>query len=795
MRILSESYNNGYGSGNGGNGNGAPGSGNNGGNGNNGNGGNGNRPPRRPSILMMILSGLMTVIAILMLYNAFFGTGNGTEVSYTDFLKDLEADKVEAVEVNKESGVITVQLKKEAAATPAPDSYVTFYGITQKATQSKTVYYTMLMEDLDTLTGRLQEHGVTGTRISSNTSSFLMEILVTVVLPVVLIWVVAGFLFRKMGGSGGPMGVGKSNAKVYVQKETGVTFKDVAGEDEAKESLVEVVDFLHNPQKYSKIGAKLPKGALLVGPPGTGKTLLAKAVAGEAHVPFFSLTGSDFIELYVGVGASRVRDLFKEATKNAPCIVFIDEIDAIGRSRDSKYGGGNEEREQTLNQLLSEMDGFDSSKGILILGATNRPEILDKALLRPGRFDRRIIVDKPDLKGRVEILKVHAKDVKMDETVDLDAIALATSGAVGSDLANMINEAAINAVKEGREFVSQKDLFAAVEQVLVGKEKKDRIMSKEERRIVSYHEVGHALISALQKNSEPVQKITIVPRTMGALGYVMQVPEEEKYLNTEAELRDMLVGLVGGRAAEEVVFDTVTTGAANDIEKATSIARNMITRYGMSKRFGLVGLATVESQYLEGRTALNCSDETAAAIDEEVVAMIKESYDQALQMLRENRELMDKLAAFLIERETITGKEFMEIFRREKGLPDPEEEKKDAAEGATGQKAETKKDETDNTVADAMKGNNIDVTIGEQVMTSTDPTFQPLAFEDSLQEAKEQTTSENATKETAGEASQSGAAVEKPENKTETSAESKDSKDPKDPPQGPVGLFSHGTIS
>ena len=801
MRILSESYNNGYGPGSGGNGNGAPGSGNNSGNGNNGNGGNGNRPPRRPSILMMILSGLMTVIAILMLYNAFFGTGNGTEVSYTDFLKDLEADKVEAVEVNKESGVITVQLKKEAAATPAPDSYVTFYGITQKATQSKTVYYTMLMEDLDTLTGRLQEHGVTGTRISSNTSSFLMEILVTVVLPVVLIWVVAGFLFRKMGGSGGPMGVGKSNAKVYVQKETGVTFKDVAGEDEAKESLVEVVDFLHNPQKYSKIGAKLPKGALLVGPPGTGKTLLAKAVAGEAHVPFFSLTGSDFIELYVGVGASRVRDLFKEATKNAPCIVFIDEIDAIGRSRDSKYGGGNEEREQTLNQLLSEMDGFDSSKGILILGATNRPEILDKALLRPGRFDRRIIVDKPDLKGRVEILKVHAKDVKMDETVDLDAIALATSGAVGSDLANMINEAAINAVKEGREFVSQKDLFAAVEQVLVGKEKKDRIMSKEERRIVSYHEVGHALISALQKNSEPVQKITIVPRTMGALGYVMQVPEEEKYLNTEAELRDMLVGLVGGRAAEEVVFDTVTTGAANDIEKATSIARNMITRYGMSKRFGLVGLATVESQYLEGRTALNCSDETAAAIDEEVVAMIKESYDQALQMLRENRELMDKLAAFLIERETITGKEFMEIFRREKGLPDPEEEKKDAAEGATGQKAETKKDETDNTVADAMKGNNIDVTIGEQVMTSTDPTFQPLAFEDSLQEAKEQTTSENATKETAGEASQSDAAVEKPENKTETSAESKDSKDPKDPkdpmdpPQGPVGLFSHGTIS
>ena len=797
MGRLIESYNNGYGPGNGGNGSGTPGSGNNGGGGNNGNGnnGNGNRPPRRPSILMMILSGLMTVIVVLMLYNAFFGTNTGTEVSYTDFLKDLEADKVAAVEVNRESGVVTVQLKQEAAATPAPNSYISFYGITQKAMQSQTVYYTMLMEDLDTLTARLQEHDVEGTRISSNTSSFLMEILVTVVLPVVLIWVVAGFLFRRMGGSGGPMGVGKSNAKVYVQKETGVTFKDVAGEDEAKESLVEVVDFLHNPQKYSKIGAKLPKGALLVGPPGTGKTLLAKAVAGEAHVPFFSLTGSDFIELYVGVGASRVRDLFKEATKNAPCIVFIDEIDAIGRSRDSKYGGGNEEREQTLNQLLSEMDGFDSSKGILILGATNRPEILDKALLRPGRFDRRIIVDKPDLKGRVEILKVHAKDVKMDETVDLDAIALATSGAVGSDLANMINEAAINAVKEGREFVSQKDLFAAVEQVLVGKEKKDRIMSKEERRIVSYHEVGHALISALQKNSEPVQKITIVPRTMGALGYVMQVPEEEKYLNTEAELRDMLVGLVGGRAAEEVVFDTVTTGAANDIEKATAIARNMITRYGMSKRFGLVGLATVESQYLEGRTALNCSDETAAAIDEEVVAMIKESYDQALQMLRENRDLMDKLAAFLIERETITGKEFMEIFRREKGLPDPEEEKKDAAEGTAGQNAETKKAETESTGTDAAKaeeatkGKAIDVTIGEQVMTSTDPTFQPLHFEDGQQEAKEQTTSDNAMKETAGEASQSDASSEKPEDKADDSVE------PKDPPKGPAGLFSHGTIS
>ena len=482
---------------------------------------------------------------------------------------------------------------------------------------------------------------------------------------------------RKMGGGGGPLNVGKSNAKVYVQKETGVTFKDVAGEDEAKESLVEVVDFLHNPGKYSGIGARLPKGALLVGPPGTGKTLLAKAVAGEAHVPFFSLTGSDFIELYVGVGASRVRDLFKEANKNAPCIIFIDEIDAIGRSRDSKYGGGNEEREQTLNQLLSEMDGFDSSKGILILGATNRPEILDKALLRPGRFDRRIIVDKPDLKGRVEILKVHAKDVKMDESVDLDAIALATSGAVGSDLANMINEAAINAVKEGREYVCQKDLFNAVEQVLVGKEKKDRIMSAEERKIVSYHEVGHALITALQKNSEPVQKITIVPRTMGALGYVMQVPEEEKYLNSKEELENMIVSLLGGRAAEEVVFGDVTTGAANDIEKATSIAKNMITRFGMSDRFGLAGFATVESQYLEGRTAMNCSDQTAAAIDEEIVKMLKKAYEQAKDLLSDNRELMDKLAGYLIEKETITGKEFMKIFRAEKGIPEPEEEEKD----------------------------------------------------------------------------------------------------------------------
>ena len=638
--------------------------------GNNGGSGNGNQPPKKPNIMMVLMAALSTLLLVFMLWNLLFGgSGNTQEVSYTRFLEYINADEVEAVEVQS-TGQVLFTLKEEAkdsTNTPSPMVGYPFYGSVE------VTYSTIIMEDLDTLTSRLEEHGIDGSRVLSDNSGRILDILLYVVLPVVLMWILLGVVFRKMGGSGGPMGVGKSNAKVYVQKETGVTFKDVAGEDEAKESLVEVVDFLHNPGKYSKIGARLPKGALLVGPPGTGKTLLAKAVAGEAHVPFFSLTGSDFIELYVGVGASRVRDLFKEATKNAPCIIFIDEIDAIGRSRDSKYGGGNEEREQTLNQLLSEMDGFDSSKGILILGATNRPEILDKALLRPGRFDRRIIVDKPDLKGRVEILKVHAKDVKMDETVDLDAIALATSGAVGSDLANMINEAAINAVKEGRDYVCQKDLFDSVEVVLVGKEKKDRIMSKEERRIVSYHEVGHALISALQKNSEPVQKITIVPRTMGALGYVMHVPEEEKYLNTEAELRDMLVSLVGGRAAEEVVFETVTTGAANDIEKATDIARNMVTRYGMSKKFGLVGLATVESQYLEGRTALNCSDTTAAEIDAEVVEILKESYDKALSMLRENRDVMDKLAEFLIEKETITGKQFMEIFRREKGLPEPEE--------------------------------------------------------------------------------------------------------------------------
>ncbi len=666
---------------------------------NRGNQGNNNQPPRKPSLMAMLLTGLSTLLLIFMLWNTFFGSNsNAEEVSYTEFINLIEEGKVEEVEVQSNGQVLFTQVKEEKEEEENKLPQYPFFKAPEQ------VYVTNIMEDMDTLTARLDAYDIEGSRVLSEGSNAILDIILYMVLPVLLMWLLLGFLFRKMGGgAGGPMGVGKNTAKVYVQKETGVTFKDVAGEEEAKESLVEIVDFLHNPGKYASIGAKLPKGALLVGPPGTGKTLLARAVAGEAHVPFFSLTGSDFVEMFVGVGASRVRDLFKEANKQAPCIIFIDEIDAIGRSRDSKYGGGNEEREQTLNQLLSEMDGFDSSKGILILGATNRPEILDKALLRPGRFDRRIIVDKPDLKGRVEILKVHAKDVKMDETVDLDAIALATSGAVGSDLANMINEAAINAVKEGREFVSQKDLFNAVEVVLVGKEKKDRIMSKEERRIVSYHEVGHALISALQKNSEPVQKITIVPRTMGALGYVMHVPEEEKYLNTEAELRDMLVSLLAGRAAEEIVFDTVTTGAANDIEKATSIARNMITRFGMSKKFGLIGLATVESQYLEGRMSLNCSDVTAAEIDSEIMVILKDSYEKALTMLRENRELMDKLAEYLIEKETITGKEFMAIFRKKKGIPEPVEEPKKEQEKeeetATEESAEAPTEEAEKTTA------------------------------------------------------------------------------------------------
>ncbi|MBR5762351.1 MAG: ATP-dependent zinc metalloprotease FtsH [Lachnospiraceae bacterium] len=638
---------------------------------NNNNPNNGQNDPKGPKLAPMLIAALV-ILLLVSYFSSALTSVRTKEITYTEFIQMLDEHKVESVTI--ESDRITIYPVEEVPVTPA------FRSV-------KMTYCTGLVEDTEALSKRLLDAGVEVSGAIPDNSRWLFSILVTYILPIVLFFIFISFITKRMGGSGGLMGgVGKSNAKVYVQKETGVTFKDVAGEDEAKESLVEVVDFLHNPGRYVKIGAKLPKGALLVGPPGTGKTLLARAVAGEAHVPFFSLTGSDFVEMFVGVGASRVRDLFKEAGKNAPCIVFIDEIDAIGRSRDSKYGGGNEEREQTLNQLLSEMDGFDASKGIFILAATNRPEILDKALLRPGRFDRRIIVDKPDLKGRVEILKVHAKDVLMDETVDLDAIALATSGAVGSDLANMINEAAINAVKEHREFVSQKDLFDAVEQVLVGKEKKDRIMSKEERRIVSYHEVGHALIAALQKNSEPVQKITIVPRTMGALGYVMQVPEEEKYLNTEAELRDMIVGYLGGRAAEELVFDTVTTGASNDIEKATNIARSMITMYGMSKRFGLMALETVESQYLENRRAAVCSEATEAQVDEEVMKLLKESYEEAKRLLSENREILDKIAAYLIEKETITGKEFMEIYRREKGLRDPAEEKKESDGKAKGTK-------------------------------------------------------------------------------------------------------------
>ncbi|MGN0245925.1 MAG: ATP-dependent zinc metalloprotease FtsH [Lachnospiraceae bacterium] len=620
---------------------------------------NQNGPQKKQSLFMLLIAVLITIMGMSFFMSLM--SGSDSEITYSEFLKMVKAGEVESVIITDTEIEITPKEKKVDANNKPVIS-------TRSATP--VTYYTGNLED-DNLYQILDENDVEYKKEIPDNSGLVLNFILTWIVPALILYLLLTFLMKKMGGGDGPMGVGKSKAKVYVQKETGVTFKDVAGEEEAKESLQEVVDFLHNPAKYTQIGAKLPKGALLVGPPGTGKTLLAKAVAGEAHVPFFSLTGSDFVELYVGVGASRVRDLFKEANKNAPCIIFIDEIDAIGRSRDSKYGGGNEEREQTLNQLLSEMDGFDSSKGILILAATNRPEILDKALLRPGRFDRRVIVEKPDLKGRVDILKVHSKDVLLDESVDLDEIALATSGAVGADLANMVNEAAINAVKEGRKAVSQKDLFGAVEVVLVGKEKKDRIMSQQERKIVSYHEVGHALIAALQKNSEPVQKITIVPRTMGALGYVMQVPEEEKYLNTEAELHDMIVGLLGGRAAEDVVFDTVTTGASNDIEKATSLARSMITRYGMSKHFGLMGLETVESQYLDGRTSMNCSDVTAAAVDEEVMKLLKSCYKEAKTMIKENRAIMDKIAAHLIEKETITGKEFMEIYCKEKGIPVP----------------------------------------------------------------------------------------------------------------------------
>ena len=611
----------------------------------------GNGPKNRQSLLILLVCTLVTLL-FWNIFSVYLGGSASRQISYDKFIEMVDENKVDKVIM--ESGKLTI-IPKE-----------------QKIQGVEFQYTAIAMEDGTALTQRLEDKGITFEEREPNMAASVLSAIVSLVLPIVLMFVGLSFLMRHMNKGGGVMGIGKSKAKAYVQKETGVTFKDVAGQDEAKESLQEVVDFLHNPAKYTQIGAKLPKGALLVGPPGTGKTLLAKAVAGEAHVPFFSLSGSDFVEMFVGVGASRVRDLFEEAKKNAPCIIFIDEIDAIGKSRDSRYGGGNDEREQTLNQLLAEMDGFDTSKGLLILAATNRPEVLDPALLRPGRFDRRVIVDRPDLKGRVDILKVHAKNVALDETVDLDAIALATSGAVGSDLANMINEAAILAVKNKRKAVSQKDLFEAVEVVLVGKEKKDRILSQEERRIVSYHEVGHALLSALQKDAEPVQKITIVPRTMGALGYVMQVPEEEKFLNTKSELEAMLVGLLAGRAAEEIVFGNVTTGAANDIEKATQIARAMITQYGMSEKFGLMGLASAQNQYLDGRTVLDCGDDTATEIDHEVMKLLHLSYEKAKTALEENREALDKIAAFLIERETITGKELMKIFHEVKGIPEEE---------------------------------------------------------------------------------------------------------------------------
>ena len=606
-------------------------------------------PKNKQSLLVVVIC-LMMGLIVVNLFSIL--TKNQTnQINYSEFIEKVNDGEVKEVVIKSDTLEITL---KE-----------------QKIMGQPVKVYTTMSESLDELTKRLEKADVTFGREQPSPVAEVILSLLGMVIPIVVMIFLLSFMFKRMNGGSGIMGgVGKSKAKAYVQKETGITFKDVAGQDEAKESLQEVVDFLHNPGKYTAIGAKLPKGALLVGPPGTGKTLLAKAVAGEAHVPFFSLSGSDFVEMFVGVGASRVRDLFEEAKKNAPCIIFIDEVDAIGKSRDSRYGG-NDEREQTLNQLLAEMDGFDTSKGLLILAATNRPEVLDPALLRPGRFDRRVIVDRPDLKGRVSILKVHAKNVSLDETVDLEGIALATSGAVGSDLANMMNEAAILAVKNGRSAVSQKDLLEAVEVVLVGKEKKDRILSTEERKIGSYHEVGHALVSALQKDSEPVQKITIVPRTMGALGYVMHVPEEEKFLNTRKELEAMLVGYLGGRAAEEIVFDTVTTGA-NDIEQATKVARAMITQYGMSDRFGLMGLAETQNQYLDGKAMLNCGDSTATEIDHEVMKLLKKSYDEAKRLLSENRDVMDKIAEFLIQKETITGKEFMKIFHEAKGIQEPE---------------------------------------------------------------------------------------------------------------------------
>lgn len=646
-------YNNGPGN------NGSGGNGNNGGNRSGGNGGRNNRGGQ--GIMAFILLTLVALFVYALISNS-ISHASTQEKSYSDFIKQLDKGNVKSVEF---------------------DSYEIDYKLVDDGHKNYDItYYTGRVAD-DELVPTLKKAKTSEGKsieikaaIPDNTSTWIFNIL-SFIVPLILLWVLLAFVSKKMGGSMG-MGVGKSTAKVYVEKSTGVTFKDVAGQDEAKESLQEVVDFLHNPKRYTDIGAKLPKGALLVGPPGTGKTLLAKAVAGEAGVPFFSLAGSDFVEMFVGVGASRVRDLFKEAQKMAPCIIFIDEIDAIGKSRDSRYGGGNDEREQTLNQLLAEMDGFDTSKGLLILAATNRPEVLDKALLRPGRFDRRIIVDKPDLKGRLETLKVHSKDVKMDESVDLDALALATAGLVGSDLANMINEAAINAVKNGRQLVNQSDLFEAFELVAVGgKEKKDRVMSDKERKIVSYHEVGHALVSALQKNIEPVQKITIVPRTMGALGYTLQTPEEEKYLETKDELLAKITTYMAGRAAEVLVFNSVTSGAANDIENATKIARAMVTMYGMSDKFGMMCLATVQNQYLEGGAGLICGENTASQIDDEVLSIINSSYAEAMKLLDENREILDSISDYLYEKETITGKEFMKMFRDMKGLPDPDEENKE----------------------------------------------------------------------------------------------------------------------
>lgn len=630
----------------------------NGGNNNQNNGNNNQNGDKKGGNGQMILAFVIITLVTLFfmsLLNRCSADMTSQRITYTEFVQMVKDDKVEKVEVGANQ-----------------------YNITPKSddkTLVKMTYYTGFIKD-ENLLDLLNKHKVEiDGYIPNNTSTWVFNIL-SIVLPLIIIWIIFGAVMKKAGG--GMMGVGKSNAKVYVEKTTGVTFKDVAGQDEAKESLQEVVDFLHNPKKYREIGAKLPKGALLVGPPGTGKTLLAKAVAGEANVPFFSLAGSDFVEMFVGVGASRVRDLFKDAQKQAPCIIFIDEIDAIGKSRDSRFGGGNDEREQTLNQLLAEMDGFDTSKGLLVLAATNRPEVLDKALLRPGRFDRRIIVDKPDLKGRLETLKVHSKDVHMDESVDLEAIALASAGLVGSDLANMINEAAINAVKHNRKFVNQSDLFEAFEIVAVGgKEKKDRAMSNHEKKIVSYHEVGHAMVTALQKNTEPVQKITIVPRTMGALGYTLQTPEEEKFLETKDELIAKITTYMAGRAAEELVFHSATSGAANDIENATKIARAMIAQFGMSDKFGMMSLASVDNAYLDGAAHLNCGDETAAQIDEEVRTMIHNCYQEAYQLLEENREVLDHIADYLYEHETITGKEFMKIFRELKGLPDPDEEKKE----------------------------------------------------------------------------------------------------------------------